>query len=88
MVRELIAVIGASSTEMEHASLYSSTYVFLSQRATEPAPHPRRRRTARPGRGAGERARGPEAAAPTSHRPVLGHGAVVSIAVIFLTSGA
>lgn len=61
---------------------------FLSQRATEPAPHPRRRRTARPGRGAGERARGPEAAAPTSHRPVLGHGAVVSIAVIFLTSGA
>lgn len=61
---------------------------FLSQRATEPAPHPRRRRTARPGRGACERARGPEAAAPTSHRPVLGHGAVVSIAVIFLTSGA
>ena len=61
---------------------------FLSQRATEPAPHPRRRRTARPGRGAGERARGPEAAAPTSHRPVLGHGAVASIVVIFLTSGA
>ena len=62
---------------------------FLSQRATEPAPHRRpRRRAARPGRGADERARGPEAAAPTSRRPVLGHGAVVSIAVIFLTSGA
>ena len=61
---------------------------FLSQRATEPAPHPRRRRTAGPGRGAAERARGPEAAAPTSRRPVLAHGAVVSIAVIFLTSGA
>ena len=61
---------------------------FLSQRATEPAPHPRRRRTAGPGRGAAERARGPEAAAPTPHRPVLAHGAVVSIAVIFLTSGA
>ena len=61
---------------------------FLSQRATEPAPHPRRRRTARPGRGAGGRAQGPDAPAPTSHRPVLGHGAVVSIAVIFLTSGA
>ena len=61
---------------------------FLSQRATEPAPHPRRRRTAGPGRGDGERARGPEAAAPTSHRPVLGHGAVASIVMIFLTSGA
>ncbi len=62
---------------------------FLSQRATEPAPHRRpRRRAARPGRGAGERARGLEAVAPPSRRPVLGHGAVVSIAVIFLTSGA
>ena len=61
---------------------------FLSQRATEPAPHPRRRRTAGPGRGDGERARGPAAPEPTPHRPVLAHGAVVSIAVIFLTSGA
>ena len=61
---------------------------FLSQRATEPAPHPRRRRTARPGRGAVGRAQGPDAPAPASHRPVLGHGAVASIVVIFLTSGA
>ena len=62
---------------------------FLSQRATEPAPHRRRRRrTAGPGRGDGERARGPAAPEPTPHRPVLAHGAVVSIAVIFLTSGA
>lgn len=63
---------------------------FLSQRATEPALHPRRRRrrAARSGRGAGERARDLDAPAPTSHRPVLGHGAVVSIIVIFLTSGA
>lgn len=61
---------------------------FLSQRATEPALHRRRRRAARPGHGAGERARGPGAPAPTSHRPVLGHGAVVSIVVIFLTCGA
>ena len=61
---------------------------FLSQRATEPALHPRRRRTARPGRGAVERGQGLDAPAPTSHRPVLGHGAVASIVVIFLTSGA
>ena len=61
---------------------------FLSQRATEPAPHPRRPQRA------GEEAEGTGGAAEgTAHdsaglRPVLRYGAVGAVVVVFLISGA
>ena len=62
---------------------------FLSQRGTEPEPHPRRRRGGAPDGPPGEPQEGSaqdDDAQP--HRPVLSHGAAFAVLVAFLFSGA
>ena len=62
---------------------------FLSQRGTEPEPHPRRRRGGAPDGSPGEPQEGSaqdDDAQP--HRPVLSHGAAFAVLVAFLFSGA
>ena len=61
---------------------------FLSQRRTEPEPHPRRRASApgEPRKGAAETAGDDGARHP--HKPVVRHGAVLVVLVAFLFSGA
>lgn len=62
---------------------------FLSQRGTEPEPHPRRRRGGAPDESPGEPQEGSaqdDDAQP--HRPVLSHGAAFAVLVAFLFSGA
>ena len=64
---------------------------FLAQRATEPAPHPRRPRRAAKAAArdaAAVSAMDPGAGTTTGYRPVLRYGAVVATIVVFLLSGA
>ena len=60
---------------------------FLSQRATEPAPHPRAPRPRRRGSDDGARSTEPDALAPARLPSVLSYGSVRAIALIFLCSG-